>query len=84
MLRIGQRRQYVTAADLLQAASRPSSRIAPSDLDALIQQAVGESLLLQDLRTFFERKDGTFSQRWVYRVNSRHALGAELLAEQDL
>ncbi len=42
-----------------------------------MEAAVAESLLLKDLRTFFDRKTGAFSDHWVYRVNPRHPLVAE-------
>jgi hypothetical protein len=44
-----------------------------------VDDAVAESLLLKDLRTFYDRTSGEFSERWVYRVNSRHPLVADLL-----
>jgi hypothetical protein len=78
--RLGQRRQYVTFEDVERAA-RPSSRLAPDALPGLVEGAVTESILLKDLRTFFDRKSGTFAERWVYRVNPRHPLVAAILDE---
>src|SRR3954451_19277592 len=77
--RLSRRRQYVTFQDVERAADRPSSRVPVDGLDALIEAAVVESLLLKDLRTFFDRKTGAFSEQWVYRVNPRHPLAAALL-----
>ena len=42
---------------------------------------MADSLLLKDLRTFFDRKTGAYSDHWVYRVNPRHPLVADLLAD---
>ena len=79
--RLGDRRQYVTFRDIEQAAARSSSRLLPEGLAELIEGAVAESMLLKDLRTFFDRKTGAFSEAWVYRVNPRHPLVTDLLAE---
>jgi hypothetical protein len=76
--RLGRRRQFVTLADVERAA-RPSSRLSEADLPALVEGAVAESILLKDLRTYYDRKSGEFSERWVYRVNPRHPLVAALL-----
>jgi len=38
-------------------------------------------LLLKDLRTFFDRQTGGFTDRWGYRVNARHPVIAEMLAD---
>jgi hypothetical protein len=77
--RLGNRRQYVTLQDIERAAARPSSRLPTDGLSALVEGAVAESMLLKDLRTFFDRKTGAFSEAWVYRVNPRHPLVADLL-----
>ena len=77
--RLGERRQFVTFEEIEQAAARPSSRLSTDGLAALVEAAVAESLLLKDLRTFFDRKTGTMTDRWVYRVNARHPLVADLL-----
>jgi len=79
--RLSHRRQYVTFQDIERASARPSSRLPLEGLSALVEGAVGESMLLKDLRTFFDRKSGEFSEQWVYRVNPRHPLVADLLAE---
>ena len=79
--RLGERRQYVTLQDVEQAASRASSRLSPDGLADLVEDAVAESILLKDLRTFFDRKTGAFADHWVYRVNPRHPLVADLLAD---
>jgi hypothetical protein len=77
--RLSRRRQYVTFADVEKAASRTPS-LSPADrLVELVDDAVAESLLLKDLRTFYDRTSGEFSERWVYRVNPRHPLVADLL-----
>jgi hypothetical protein len=77
--RLSQRRQYVTFEEIERAAARPSSRLAFEELAVLVEGAVAESLLLKDLRTFFDRQSGAFTDRWVYRVNARHPVVAELL-----
>jgi hypothetical protein len=77
--RLSRRRQYVTFADVEKAVSRTPS-LSPADrLVELVDDAVAESLLLKDLRTFYDRTSGEFSERWVYRVNPRHPLVADLL-----
>jgi len=75
--RLGRRRQFVTLADV-ERAVRPSSGLSQEALPALIEGAVAESILLKDLRTFYDRKTGQFSERWVYRVNPRHPLVAAM------
>jgi hypothetical protein len=77
--RLSDRSPYVTLADLEKVASRPSSRLAAEGLADLVAAAVAESLVLQDRRTFYDRKTGTTSAAWVYRVNVRHPLAAALL-----
>lgn len=79
--RLGSRRQYVTFQDIERAAARASSRLPVEGLAALVEGAVAESMLLKDLRTFFDRKTGGFSEQWVYRVNPRHPLVAKLLTD---
>lgn len=79
--RLAERRQYVTFQDVEKAASRSSSRLPLAGLAELVEAAVVDSLLLKDLRTFFDRKTGAFSEQWVYRVNPRHPLVAHLLAD---
>jgi hypothetical protein len=76
--RLSHRRQYVTFQDIEKASARASSRLSLDDLSGLVERAVAESMLLKDLRTFFDRKTGKFSERWVYRVNPRHPAVAEL------
>jgi hypothetical protein len=76
--RLSQRRQFVTLADIERAATR-SSRLPQDGLADLVDGAVAESVLLKDLRTFYDRTSGTFSDQWVYRVNPRHPLVAALL-----
>jgi hypothetical protein len=80
---LSQRRQQVTFADVEQAARRPSSRLPVDGLSALVESAVVEALLFKDLRTFYDRKTGAFSDHWVYRANPRHPLVADLLEERD-
>jgi len=74
--RLGRRRQYVTFADLERAAARPSARLPTEGLAELVEAAVADSLLLKDLRTFYDRATGQLSNAWVYRVNPRHPLVA--------
>ena len=79
--RLGSRSQLVRYQDIAKAAARASSRLPLDGLADLVEGAVVESVLLKDLRTFFDRKTGAFSEHWVYRVNPRHPLVADLLAE---
>ena len=80
--RLSRRRQYVTLADIERAVSRAPS-LSPADrLVELVDGAVAESLLLKDLRTFYDRTSGEFSEHWVYRVNPRHPLVADLLTQE--
>ena len=77
--RLGRRRQYVTLQDIERAGARASLRLPVEGLATLVEGAVAESMLLKDLRTFFDRRTGAFSEQWVYRVNPRHPLVADLL-----
>ena len=79
--RLGERRQYVTLQDVEKAASRPSSRLPSDDVAEQVEAAVAESILLKDRRTFYDRKTAAFSDHWVYRVNPRHPLVADFLAD---
>jgi hypothetical protein len=79
--RLSRRLQFVTVLDVERIAARRSSRLSTDGLAALVEAAVVESLLLKDLRTFFDRKTGAFSERWVYRVNPRHPLAARILGD---
>ncbi len=79
--RLSDRSPYVTLADLEKVAARPSSRLPAEGLTELLAAAVAESLVLQDRRTFYDRKAGTTSSAWVYRVNVRHPLAAALLED---
>jgi hypothetical protein len=79
--RLSQRHQYVTLADLERSSSNRSSGLAGADLAAMIEDAVVDSRILKDLRTFFDRRTGEYADRWVYRVNPRHPAVAALLAE---
>jgi hypothetical protein len=80
--RLGQRRQFVTLVDVERAAQR-SARFPQQGLAELVETAVAESILLKDLRTFYDRASGTFSDAWVYRVNPRHPLVAALFEDSD-
>ena len=77
--RLGERQPYVTFEDVERAAARVTSRLSLDGLADLVEDAVAESILLKDLRTFYDRKTDTFADHWVYRVNPRHALVADLL-----
>lgn len=79
--RLGRQRPFVTFRDLERTTARASSRLPHDGLAALVDEAVAESMLLKDLRTFFDRKTGAFSEQWVYRVNPRHPLVADLFDE---
>jgi hypothetical protein len=80
--RLARTRQYVTFADVERAGGRPRTGLPAEDLAALVEGAVIESMLLKDLRTFYDRKTGAYSERWVYRVNPRHARVAEILGDR--
>lgn len=79
--RLGRRRPFVTFGDVERAWARAYARPPGDELATLMEDAVAESMLLKDLRTFFDRKSGAFSEQWVYRVNPRHPLAAALLDE---
>ena len=79
--RLGRQQPFVTFQDVERSAARASSRLPAEGLVALVEDAVAESMLLKDLRTFYDRKTGAFSEQWVYRVNPRHPLVADLLDE---
>jgi hypothetical protein len=80
--RLSRRRQYVTFAEIEKAVSRTPSLSPAGGLVELVDGAVAESLLLKDLRTFYDRTSGEFSEHWVYRVNPRHPLVADLLNQE--
>lgn len=77
--RLSGRQPFVTLADLKRATSRPSSRLPVDSLTELIEEAVNESLVLKDFRTFYDRASGVTTQAWVYRVNVRHPLAAHVI-----
>jgi len=81
LARLTERRQFVTLADLQRVASRPSARLPLEGLADLVEAAVADSLILKDRRTFYDRKLGTFSDAWVYRVNVRHPFAASLYGD---
>jgi hypothetical protein len=64
----------VTFEDIERVAGTARSQLTVDGLAGLLEGAVSESILLKDLRTFFDRKTGAFTERWVYRVNPRHPL----------
>jgi hypothetical protein len=73
--RLERRSSFVTLADIERAAARrPTAILPPGRVAALVEEAVADSLLLTDRRTFFDRATGTFEDRDVYRVNRRHPL----------
>jgi hypothetical protein len=75
--------EFVTLDDIL-AAGRRSMRTVPSEaLARLVADAVADSLLLKDRRTFFDRRDGSVSVEWVYRVNARHPIVREAADDED-
>jgi hypothetical protein len=71
--RLEERSALVTLEDLERAARRRRTAILPPErVAALVEEAVGDELLLVDRRTFFDRATGAFSTGHVYRVNRRH------------
>jgi hypothetical protein len=62
---LNQRRQYVTFGDIERMSARARSGLPSDGLASLVESAVAESLLLKDLRTFYDRKTKTFTERWV-------------------
>jgi len=79
--RLEQRLAFVTLDAIVAGARRRLPGLAADEVAALVEAAVVESLLLKDLRTFFDRRDQTFEERWVYRLNPRHAIGRQVLAD---
>ena len=77
--RLSGRSQYVTFEDIARASASRAASLGTEGLAELVAAAVAESLLLKDLRTFYDRRTGGFSDQWVYRVNPRHPLAASLL-----
>ncbi|MGE3269552.1 MAG: hypothetical protein AB7P40_12455, partial [Chloroflexota bacterium] len=59
--RLSRRQTFVTDTDLAQAAARPSSRLTADQLTALVDAAVRDSLLLKDLRTFYDRESSAYT-----------------------
>ena len=64
----------VTLDDILAAGRRSMRTVPPEELTRLVEDALGDSLLLKDRRTFFDRRARSLSVEWVYRVNPRHPL----------
>jgi hypothetical protein len=81
--RLEDRLAFVTLDDIVAGARRSLPSASSEVIPALVESAVAESLLLKDLRTFFDRRDQSFEDQWVYRLNPRHAIGRELLTEAD-
>ena len=81
--RLEDRPAFVTLDEIVAGARRSLPNVPVNEIDALVESAVAESLLLKDLRTFFDRRDQSFEDQWIYRLNPRHAIGRELLAETD-
>jgi hypothetical protein len=81
--RLASGRQAVLMADIVKGAAKaPAASLSRLSADAVVEMveaAVDDSLLLKDLRTFFDRQTGTHDQVWVYRVNARHKIAAQLL-----
>ena len=81
--RLEDRLAFVTLDEIVSGAHRTLRSIPSDQIPTLVEAAVAESLLLKDLRTFFDRRDGSFEDHWIYRLNPRHPIGRELLAEAD-
>jgi hypothetical protein len=81
--RLEDRLAFVTLDEIVAGARRALPNVPADEIAALVESAVAESLLLKDLRTFFDRRDQSFEDQWIYRLNPRHAIGRELLAESD-
>jgi hypothetical protein len=81
VLRLEERLAFVTLDEIVGGARRAFPTVLADAIPGLVEAAVTESLLLKDLRTFFDRRDGSFEDHWVYRVNPRHPIGRELLNE---
>ena len=73
----------MTLDDIARAARRHLRAVPSEALPGLVEDAVEESILLKDLRSFFDRETVTFDERWVYRTNPRHPLVHRLLVEQS-
>jgi hypothetical protein len=81
VMRLEVRLAFVTLDKIVTSARRALPNVPAEDVRGLVEAAVLESLLLKDLRTFFDRRDQSFEDHWVYRVNPRHPIGRELLDE---
>jgi hypothetical protein len=79
VLRLEDRQAFVTLEDIVAGGRRSLAAVAPEEIAGLVEAAVIESLLLKDLRTFFDRNERSFDERWVYRLNPRHPIGRDLL-----
>jgi hypothetical protein len=81
--RLEERLSFVTLDEIVAGARRSIPSVPSDQIPALVDAAAAESLLLKDLRTFFDRRDGSFEDHWIYRLNPRHPIGRELLAESE-
>ena len=79
VLRLEGRVAFVTLDDIMAAGQRGLASATTESIPGLVEATVVESLLLKDLRTFFDRDARTFEERWVYRLNPRHPIGRDLL-----
>ena len=79
MLRLEDRQAFVTLDDIAAARRRSLASVPEPAISDFVEAAVIESLLLKDLRTFFDRDERSFDERWVYRLNPRHPIGRDLL-----
>jgi hypothetical protein len=83
VLRLEGRQPFVTLDEIVAAGRRGLPSVPAESMPGLVEAAVAESLLLKDLRTFFDREARTFEQLWVYRLNPRHPIGRDLLDSSD-
>jgi hypothetical protein len=74
VLRLEEDGGFVTLDDIQAAARRSMRTQTPDGLERLVDDAVADSLLLKDRRTFFDRREVSLTAAWVYRVNPRHPL----------
>ncbi|MCC6176587.1 MAG: hypothetical protein IT305_14865 [Chloroflexi bacterium] len=78
--RLEERLEFVTFEDVAEAASRARSQsLRAAPLADLLRAAVEDSILLTDLRQFFDRDSLTVADGCVYRVNQRHPLVQKVL-----
>jgi hypothetical protein len=83
VLHLERSQSSVTDDQVRIAASRWGLPSVEWELDALLTTAVDQIVLFTDLRTSYVSTTGTFSPVRMYRVNPRHPIVVDAMADED-